>query len=607
VEGRHVIELISSDTIPSVDTGRPVVIISTPEYLVNPVSDAFSIRNKVQVRARVYSKVEDIGIIRSRELVIAVGSEFDSAHLAQLGYIKTTRVWEEGEYSLLGDVVVLWETNSGNPLRISLWGKKVESIDVIDRITRASINKLKSITIGGGKTSDSKVIRSYISNLGGGAGRSLDLIFVQTPFDQDEYSSVYSVVDLGLRTIPGMQVYSDAGQLKNILKLYRSQGYEIVVIASAEEDIPKDVEYDRFLPRDRKTPSRGFISTKSKSVYLTDAELFGQIDLIGPKATVGRYEEIFKRLTPGDYVVHQDHGIGVFDTVVEQNGELYLELHYANKDKLLVPLEHSEKVDKYLGAGKGKPVLTGLGGNTWKRIRRRARSSAIRMAQELIRLYAMRNIVKTEKIVDDQIRKEVEQFAEEFMYEDTEDQRVITAQLLDDLASDKPMDRLIVGDVGFGKTELAIRAAYAAVLAGKQVAFLAPTTILAEQHVSVFNDRLASKGVQIEAISRLKVGSEKNRVLKNLESGKTDIVIGTHALLSDAVRFKDLGLLIIDEEQKFGVKQKEKMKEKRLSVHVLSLTATPIPRTLNMALNKIKDMSVLASVPPGSSEGCGEQ
>jgi transcription-repair coupling factor (superfamily II helicase) len=592
-------ELISSNTIPSVDTGRPVVITDTPDYLINLVSDAFSIKNGLQVRARVYSNIEEIGVLRSNELVIAVGSTLEASLLSDLGYRKTERVWEEGEYSLLGDVIIIWERESSNPVRISLWGQKVESIDVIDRITRVSIGPLKSITIGAGKTTDSKVLRSYISNLSSESKNTLDLIFVHTPFNPDEYTSLYSILELGLKSIPGLQVYSDSSQLQSILKLYRSQGYKVVVIASDEEEIPEDVKYDRFLPRDRKTPSRGFVNTKNRSVYLTDAEIFGQIDLLGPKATVNRYEEIFKRLTPGDYVVHQDHGIAIFHTVVEQNGNLYLELHYADKDKLLVPLEQGDKVDRYLGAGRGRPALTGLGGNSWRRIRKKARVEAVKIARELIQLYAMRNIVKTEEVINEDVAQEVRNFADEFMYEDTEDQKVITEQILNDLASAKPMDRLIVGDVGFGKTELAIRAAYGAVLAGKQVAFLAPTTVLVEQHASVFADRLSGKGVRIDTLSRLRGGGERNKVLSELEKGKVDIIIGTHALLSDEVQFKDLGLLIIDEEQKFGVKQKEKMKEKRLSVHVLSLTATPIPRTLNMALNKIKDMSVLASVPPG--------
>lgn len=590
-------ELMKRISTPSVDMGRPVVVTNTPEYLVNLVSDSFSFRSGIQVRARVYRDIEDVGVLRSGEVALSVGSSLKFSDISSLGYRKTERVWEEGEYSVLGDVIIVWQAGSRSPVRISLWGDKVESIDIIDKDTRLTTKSIKSIALGTGKIESVKMVRSYTSNFGEDLSKSLELIFVQSPFDAQEYSSIYTVVDLGLRTIPGLQVYTDKDQLRNLLRLYSQQNYRVVAIVEDKADLPDRIKTDEIIPKTLATPSRGFVDTSDLCVYLTETELFGQVDLniVSEKA----YEDIFKKLTPGDYVVHQDHGIGVFESVVEQSGHLYIELQYASKDRLLIPFEQSEKIDKYVGAGRGKPVLTGLGGNAWKSIRKKVRVDAIRIAKELIRLYAMRNVVKTEGLVDLSVKEEVLKFSSEFAYEDTEDQRVITNQLLDDMALDRPMDRLIVGDVGFGKTELAIRAAYAAVLAGKQVAFLAPTTILVEQHLAVINGRLSKHGVVSQSLSRLKSGKQKDALIEEISAGRVDIVVGTHALLSDAIHFKDLGLLIIDEEQKFGVKQKEKLKEKRLNVHVLSLTATPIPRTLNMALNRIKDMSVLASVPAG--------
>jgi transcription-repair coupling factor (superfamily II helicase) len=268
-----------------------------------------------------------------------------------------------------------------------------------------------------------------------------------------------------------------------------------------------------------------------------------------------------------------------------------------------VPLSAAEKVTKYIGAGKKKPVLTGLSSGVWKRISLRAKEKVEEIARELLQLYALREASSTEVVIngEDELNS-FWGFANQFKYTDTDDQLLATKHIADDFQNDRPMDRLLVGDVGFGKTEIAMRGAYAVANAGHQVAVLAPTTILVEQHKMVFKERFKEYPFNIASLSRFSSEMEREEVLKGLKNGTIDIVIGTHSLLAEDVKFKDLGLLIIDEEQKFGVKQKEKLKEARVNTNVLSLTATPIPRTLNMALTGIRDISVLAIPPLGRKE-----
>ncbi|HAM96352.1 TPA: transcription-repair coupling factor, partial [Patescibacteria group bacterium] len=272
-------------------------------------------------------------------------------------------------------------------------------------------------------------------------------------------------------------------------------------------------------------------------------------------------------------------------------------------DRLYVPLSAADKVTKYIGAGKKRPLLTGLNSGVWKRISLRAKEKVEEIAKELLQLYALRKTAQAPVMIDSEEALDgFWTFASQFKFTDTDDQLLATKQIADDFQKDKPMDRLLVGDVGFGKTEMAMRAAYAVANAGYQVAVLAPTTILVEQHKMVFQERFKNYPFNIVSLSRFSTETEKAEVLKGLNNGVVDIVIGTHSLLSADVKFKNMGLLIVDEEQKFGVKQKEKLKEARVDTNVLSLTATPIPRTLNMALTGIRDISVLAIPPLGRKE-----
>jgi len=308
-------------------------------------------------------------------------------------------------------------------------------------------------------------------------------------------------------------------------------------------------------------------------------------------------------LTVGDYVVHLDHGIGIYRGIATVTvGESVLEVavvEYEGGDRLNVPLYRLDQLERYRAAGEDgdrpPPRLHRLGGSSWQRVRERTRQAIKQMAAELLDLYARRQVTGGFAFPPDtRWQRELES---SFLYEDTPDQRTATEDIKRDMELPKPMDRLLVGDVGYGKTEVAVRAAFKAVQAGKQVAVLVPTTILAEQHGRTFLERLADYPIKIEVLSRFRTAKEQGQVLERLASGEIDIVIGTHRLLSKDVVLKDLGLLIVDEEHRFGVKHKERLKAIRLSVDVLTLTATPIPRTLHLSLSGLRDLTLIETPP----------
>ncbi len=304
-------------------------------------------------------------------------------------------------------------------------------------------------------------------------------------------------------------------------------------------------------------------------------------------------------LEEGDAVVHLDHGIGIYRGLVKMEvaGEVndFLELEYQGGDRLYLPVDRLHLVQKYLGVEGVKPRVERLGGKSWERTKRKVRKAVEKIARELVELYAARRVLPGHHFSppDSMFRE----FETTFEYEETSDQLQAIQEVLADMTGEKPMDRLICGDVGYGKTEVALRAAFRAAMDGKQVAVLVPTTVLAEQHYDNFSRRLAPYPLVVEVLSRFKTPAEQKRILADLAQGKVDIIIGTHRLVQKDVAFKDLGLVIVDEEQRFGVKQKEKMKEWRRTVDVLTLTATPIPRTLQLSLTGLRELSVINTPP----------
>jgi len=359
----------------------------------------------------------------------------------------------------------------------------------------------------------------------------------------------------------------------------------------------------RILITSRKI-SEGFALPEAGLACLTDQEVFGWQKIrrsLRRRRLGGAPISSVTELAPGDYVVHINHGIGVYEGLVRRAVDdaerEYMSVGYAANDRLYVPIDQLDRVQKYIGDEDQPPPVHRLGGADWERAKRRARRSARELARELVQLHAARQSQPGHAFSSDTPWQQ--EMETGFPYEETTDQLAAIAEIKAEMEQPKPMDRLVCGDVGYGKTEVAIRACFKAVMDGKQAAVLVPTTVLAQQHFSTFRERLAPYPMRVELLSRFRSRKEQAKVVEGLAGGTVDIVIGTHRLLSRDVQFKDLGLVVVDEEQRFGVRHKEKLKQLRTTVDVLTLTATPIPRTLHMALSGIRDMSVINEPPEG--------
>jgi transcription-repair coupling factor (superfamily II helicase) len=382
------------------------------------------------------------------------------------------------------------------------------------------------------------------------------------------------------------------------VEVLQSRGLSNVVARTAPELVAGQITVS---PLDLDS---GFRLPESKLVLLTGREIFGWRKLRRPEEpafTRGFHLLSLRDLNEGDYVVHINHGVAIYKGLSRQTvGGIerdYMLLQYADNDKLYVPVTQLDRVQKYIGAEQARPAVTSLKGGRWEVAKKKAKRSAQLLARELMRLYSARAMAKGHAFQPDSPwLKELEA---SFRFEETPDQLRAIEDVKGDMEKSEPADRLICGDVGYGKTEVAIRAAFKAVLDGKQVAVLVPTTVLAQQHYNTFRERLSRYPVEVAVLSRFKSAAEQRRLVGCLKAGTVDVVIGTHRLLGEDVQFHDLGLLIIDEEQRFGVRQKEKLKRFREGVDVVTLTATPIPRTLNMALSGIREISIINDPPQG--------
>ena len=413
-------------------------------------------------------------------------------------------------------------------------------------------------------------------------------------------------------------VSSYAGQLPVFIRKAKqllNQEHRLIVISHQASRLSELLDEEDIiaspLTEIRQIPPVGSLTLVQGSlaegwVMNNDTHLFTDTEILGfvkqrrllKKRPVLRHK-LFIDITPGDYVVHIEHGIakctGVTTMSTGSTEKEYLVLQYAAGDRLYVPTDQIDRVNRYVGAGERPPVLNRLGTQEWTRTKQRARESIESVAQELLALYAAREVVPGFAFSGDTVWQQ--ELEASFPYVETPDQVEVLRQVKEDLMKAKPMDRLVCGDVGYGKTEVAIRAAFKAVMDGKQVAVLVPTTVLAQQHFSTFGQRLDAFPIRIEVLSRFRTPKEQSVILDGLANGSVDICIGTHRLLQKDVAFKDLGLLIIDEEQRFGVAHKEYLKRMRQEVHILTLSATPIPRTLHMSLAGVRDMSTMETPP----------
>ena len=406
---------------------------------------------------------------------------------------------------------------------------------------------------------------------------------------------------------------SEIELLINDIKKWQNENKKIVILAGGKESVDKVKELLKEYEIEGKketTPnpeiiegglSSGFECYDLNLVVVSLAEAFeGEIKKKRATPTFKQGEKIvFADLKPGDFVVHRTHGIGEFVGVntIEADGVTkdYIKIKYKNDDMLYVPTSNLDNVRKYIGGGDSAPTLNKLGSKEWSNTKARVKKNLREVAKDLIELYAKRQKVKGYAFNKDTDWQK--QFEENFPYQETDDQLRCIDEVKKDMEEQRPMDRLLCGDVGYGKTEVAIRAAFKAVMDHKQVAYLVPTTVLANQQYEGFKARMENFGVNVELLNRFRTKKEQNNVIKKIKLGEVDVVVGTHRLLSEDVVFKDLGLLIIDEEHRFGVKDKEKIKKLKTSVDVLTMTATPIPRTLHMSILGVRDMSVIYEPP----------
>ena len=435
--------------------------------------------------------------------------------------------------------------------------------------------------------------------------------FVKVAFNNFLDSEMEEVVEFNSQPVQNFGANLD--EISDFIKKYNSpsaatgKGYNIIIATDYPERVKEilserdifDVEYNESIS------SAGSILEDFKTVVLTDRELFNKRtkEVTSTKRSYYKekpeYIENINDIKEGEYVVHSVHGVGIYKGLSQQeiDGQLkdYLTIEYAGKDRLHIPAEQINLLVRYRGSGAIKPKLSRMGGKDWENTKTRVKKEVEQVAYDLLRLYAKRKMQKGIQFLPDttwQVEME-----EAFEYTETPDQMKAINDVKSDMESEQPMDRLICGDVGFGKTEVAMRGIFKAVTSGKQVAVVVPTTILAFQHYQTISERFKPFGVNVELLSRFRSQKEQKETVKHLATGECDVVIGTHRLLQEGIIFKDLGLLVIDEEHRFGVRHKEKLKQLRENIDIITMSATPIPRTLYMSLSGIKDMSIINTPP----------
>lgn len=433
--------------------------------------------------------------------------------------------------------------------------------------------------------------------------------FVKVGLNNFIDSEMDEIVEFDTQTIQSFEANLDhiADFIRKFLFPQHSDGWRIVIATDYPERVKEilaernifDVEYNESIS------SHGAVLTDFKTVILTDRELFNKRnkEITSQKRSYYKekpeYIENINDIKEGEYVVHSIHGVGIYKGLSQQDidGQLkdYLTIEYANKDKLHIPAEQINLLVRYRGSGSIKPKLSRMGGKDWENTKTRVKKEVEQVAYDLLRLYAKRKMQHGIQFLPDttwQVEME-----EAFEYTETPDQMKAINDVKADMESEQPMDRLICGDVGFGKTEVAMRGIFKAITSGKQVAVVVPTTILAFQHYQTMSDRFKPFGVHVELLSRFRSAKEQKETIKRLATGECDVVVGTHRLLQEGIVFKDLGLVVIDEEHRFGVRHKEKLKQLRENIDIITMSATPIPRTLYMSLSGIKDMSIINTPP----------
>lgn len=537
---------------------------------------------------------------------------------------------DPGFYVKRGGVIDIFPVNRDTPLRIELFDDVVESISSFNSASQEKGEEYDSTMIF---PVDTRGYNAFLKDYFAESLVILDELGVTPPlpaqakivnflpFAEDVNDGAAGVVDMRFTSVlrfhnpleftkdlkskvdENWQVILFTADAERVWQLLIDQGFTNAELKQVHLIERKNTRIlgDSFSSQSLQFPE-AFQNVALKLLVITDQEIFGQFQK-PKKYTQSQVDAAFlASLNPGDLVVHIDHGLALFQgtiqKTVDQTTREYLQLDYAKGDKLFVPVEQADKVNKYIGAtGDHAPPLTRLGSGDWNRVTSEARKESLVIAKELLELYALRETAKG--FSHDPDDNKMAEFDSSFGYVATPGQLKAIEEIRRDMEKERPMDRLLCGDVGFGKTEVAMRAAFKAFMSGKQVAILAPITILVDQHFRSFEKRMKPFGVRVGMISRFNSPADQKKTLGLLAKGDIDIIIGTHRLLQEDIKFKDLGLVVVDEEQRFGVKQKERLKALRHSVDILTLTATPIPRTLNMSLSGLRDISTITTPPPG--------
>jgi len=601
--------------------GDAVAIVTTPAALSIPVPppDGFQRRTFTL----------NVGEGSDREILIEL--------LEAAGYERVETVMEVGQWSLRGGIVDIFSPTHDRPVRAEFFGDEVESLRLFDPTTQRSTGALTELTVLPLGTKDAAPV-TLMDYLPAQALVVLeDPAMLEAPPD-DAPSSIplgamlehYQRVELpllsrsdgtgprvglGTRSVGGFR-----GQFKTLaaeIRGWRGEGFTVRLVVDderqsdrlrqmlAEHDLEAWPQATLWSPEGLGVVvgecSAGFQIPALGLVVLCEEEIFGaqRRRLRRPLFQRGAAIATFNDLSPNDLVVHEQHGIGRYHGLrtltTEGHSADFLLLEYADGGRLYLPVERLDLISKYMGAPDGAARLDRLGGGAWQRVKESVRAALREMADALLKLYASRSVAERPRFSDDTPWQG--EFEASFRFEETPDQMRAIEEVKGDMVGARPMDRLVAGDVGYGKTEVALRAAFKAVADGRQVAVLVPTTVLAQQHYNTFLERFAPFPAKVELLSRFRSPKEQKAVVAGLATGAVDVVVGTHRLLSKDVQFKNLGLLVVDEEHRFGVTHKERIKQLRTAVDVLTLTATPIPRTLHMALSGVRDLSVIETPP----------
>ena len=632
-------EILRTEALTQINSSNePVLIVTYPEALAE--------------------KVVSTKVLSASSLDLAVGARIDSKFVAETlfeyGFERVDYVYEPGQYAVRGSILDVFSFSHEQPYRIDFFGDEVESMRIFDIESQLSSSSVKTLTLVPNLSrpssqgvsmlnfikEDSVVacmdlswICEKVSSIASDpiseqlliaedgdvevAKKIVDdtafkkdiLSFQRIDFGNRAYSTNATTLEFSISPQPNFHKNFDL--ISSQFAELEQRGFTINILSDSDKQIKRihEIFKDRgdkvAFKGIEKALHEGFIDNDSMTCFFTDHQIFDRYHKYNLKSEQARSGKIALSLKEihqfeiGDYIVHIDHGVGKFGGLiripVEDKTQEVIKLIYANDDVLFVSIHSLHKLAKYRGKDGVPPKINKLGSGVWEKMKDKTKSKVKDIARDLILLYAKRKDQKGYSFSPDSfLQQELEA---SFIYEDTPDQLTSTVDVKRDMESDKPMDRLICGDVGFGKTEIAIRAAFKAATDGKQVAVLVPTTVLAFQHYKTFKERLKDFPVEIDYLTRARTPKQTKALLQSLPEGKPDIIVGTHKLIGKDIKFKDLGLLIIDEEQKFGVAVKEKLKQLKSNVDTLTMTATPIPRTLQFSLMGARDLSVIATPP----------